>query len=91
MSYKFMHSTRGFLFFLAITLYPVILVADSPTATKGVRATQTDKHTGTENQRPATPQPKVNENETPSSTSMERFIPKEKIPADTAISFPVDI
>jgi hypothetical protein len=90
MSYKFMQATRGFLFFLAITLYSAALVADSSTAAKGVRPSQTDNPPGAENQ-PASPPPRINEEEAPSTTSMEQFVPKEKIPADTAISFPVDI
>jgi hypothetical protein len=90
MIYKFMQSTRGFLFFLAITLYPAALVADSPTATQGVKPSQTDNPPGAENQ-PASPQPRINEEQAPSTTPMDKFIPKEKIPADTAISFPVDI
>jgi hypothetical protein len=90
MSDKFMQSTRGFLFFLAITLYPAALVADSPTTTKDVRPAQTRKHTRTETQH-ASPQPPIKEDKAPATTSMEQFIPKEKIPADTAISFPVDI
>jgi hypothetical protein len=90
MSYQFMPSTRGLLFFLAITLYPAALVADSPTATGGAKPAQTDQHIGTENQQ-ASPQPPIKEDEAPATTSMEQFVPKEKIPADTAFSFPAYI
>ena len=90
MSYRIMQPTTGMLLLLGIALSQATLVAETP-PNHGVGPSQTEKRTETENQRPSKPHPETKKNKAPSSTSWEQFVPKEKIPADTAISFPVDI